>query len=137
MGRYAGFINKHKSLVLYMLFGILTTVVNYLVYFPLLYVADLSAATSNIIAWITSVLFSFFTNKPFVFGSHDWSFSTLAHELAAFFSCRILTGALETLVLYISVDLLGSNGFIWKLAISAAIVLLNYIGNKIFVFHKK
>lgn len=130
-------IKKRENLVLYAVFGLLTTVVNYLVYFPLLYVIGFSAVLSNTIAWFLAVLFSFFTNKPFVFKSKDWSVKNLLHELILFFGCRLLTGALETMALFISVDVMEMNGFVCKLVVSVGVVILNYIGSWIFVFRKK
>ncbi len=137
MRKLCQLIKKNKSIVLYTVFGVLTTVVNYLVYFPFLYVAGFTAVLSNTIAWVIAVLFSFFTNKPFVFKSKDWSFKNLLHELACFFGCRLLTGVLETMALFIFVDAMQMNGFICKLVVGVGVVILNYITSRIFVFRKK
>ena len=130
-------IKRHESVVLYAVFGLMTTVVNYFVYFPLLYFANFTAVLSNIIAWLLAVLFSFFTNKPFVFKSNDWSFKILLHELFWFIGCRLFTGILETTALFVFVDVMEMNGFICKLVVSVGVVILNYISSKIFVFQKK
>ena len=70
-------IEKHWDMVSYLFFGVLTTVVNYLVYLPLYNLLGISAAVSNIIAWVAAVAFAYVTNKPFVFKSHDWSMKTV------------------------------------------------------------
>ena len=67
------FVEKHWDMVSYLFFGVLTTAVNYLVYLPLYNLLGISAAVSNIIAWVAAVAFAYVTNKPFVFKSHDWS----------------------------------------------------------------
>ena len=128
---------KYKGMVLYCVFGLLTTAVNYLVYFPLIYAAGFSAVTSNILSWFAAVLFAFMSNKTLVFGSSDWTFRTVLKELCGFFGCRFLTGALETFVLFISVDLLNANAVTWKVGLSIFIVVLNYFSSKLLVFRKK
>ena len=137
LSRLTELIQKYKRIVLYMFFGILTTAVNYAVCFFLLYRVEFTAALSNAVAWFVSVLFAFFTNKPFVFESNDWSWKNVGHEMFDFFACRILTGVLETVTLSILVDTMGLNGFIWKLIVSIIVVVLNYIGSKLFAFRKK
>ena len=130
-------IKSHWDVITYLIFGVLTTLVNYIEYLPCLYVLNLSAAVSNVIAWIAAVAFAYLTNKPFVFGSHDWSMKTVGPELVKFLSCRIGSGVLETLILMVTVDLLGWSGFWWKLFTQVLVVVLNYIGSKLLVFKKK
>ena len=136
-------IGKIKSLVIqywdvltYLIFGVLTTAVNYLVYLPVYNLLGLSAALSNAIAWVVAVAFAYVTNKPFVFKSHDWSAKTVVPELAKFLGCRIGSGVAETVILLVTVDLLGWNGNIWKLVTQVMVVILNYIGSKLLVFRK-
>lgn len=130
-------IQKHRALVAYMFFGVLTTVVDYAVYLPCFNWLGLTATASNVLAWAASVLFAFFTNKPFVFKSKDWSPKTTFSEMFRFVSTRIITGAIETLLLLLSVDVLGWNGNLMKLAVSALVVVVNYIGSKLLVFRNK
>ena len=127
---------KYWDILSYLIFGVLTTVVNYAVYLPIYNLLGLSAAVSNVIAWVAAVAFAFLTNKPFVFKSHDWSAKTVIPELTKFVSCRIASGAMETLILLLTVDLLGWNGNIWKLITQVLVVVLNYITSKLVVFKK-
>ena len=136
-------IQKIKTLVIrywevlsYLIFGVLTTVVNYLIYLPVYNLLGLSAALSNAIAWVVAVAFAYLTNKPFVFKSHDWSAKTVIPELTKFVGCRVASGAAETLILLVTVDILNWNGNIWKLLTSVIVVVLNYIGSKLLVFKK-
>lgn len=121
----------------YLFFGVLTTIVNYIIYLPLLNIAGLSAAISNVLAWIAAVTFAYLTNKPFVFKSYDWSVQTVLPELARFVSCRLMSGIMETLIILVAVDILGWNGNLWKLLTSVLVVILNYIFSKFFVFKTK
>lgn len=128
---------KYYDAVTYLVFGVLTTLVNYAVYLPCYNQLGLSASVSNAIAWAVSVAFAFLTNKPFVFRSHDWSAGVVWPELVKFVGCRIGSGFLETGILWLTVDILAWNGNLWKLATSVLVVLLNYVGSKLLVFQKK
>ena len=130
------FVEKHWDMVSYLFFGVLTTIVNYLVYLPLYNLLGISAAVSNIIAWVAAVVFAYVTNKPFVFKSHDWSMKTVLPELGKFVGCRAASGGLETVLILLTVDILGWNGNIWKLIISVLVVILNYVSSKLLVFRK-
>lgn len=127
---------KYWDVVSYLFFGVLTTVVNYLVYLPIYNFLGISAAVSNVIAWAAAVAFAYLTNKPFVFKSHDWSMKTVLPELGKFVGCRVASGAMETAIIFLTVDLLGWNGNIWKLITSVLVVTLNYIASKLVVFRK-
>lgn len=127
-------IVKHQSLLIYLVFGVLTTVVNYLVYLPCYNIVHISATLSNVIAWAVAVVFAYLTNKPFVFKSRDWSCATVIPELVKFVGCRIGSGLVETLIIFVTVDYLCWNGNLWKLLVSIIVVILNYVGSKVFVF---
>lgn len=129
-------VQKHWDIFSYLLFGGLTTVVNYMVYLPCYNWLQLSAAVSNAIAWVAAVAFAYLTNKPFVFKSHDWSAKTVLPELTKFVGCRIGSGLLETAILFLCVDMLNWNGNVWKLVTSVLVVVLNYVASKLLVFKK-
>lgn len=129
-------IQKNRDVLVYLVFGVLTTVVNYAVYLPVYNWLGLSAAVSNMIAWVAAVAFSFLTNKPFVFQSHDWSSKTVLPELSKFVGCRVASGAMETVILFLAVDLLHWNGNIWKFVTQVLVVILNYVASKLIVFKK-
>lgn len=129
-------LKKYRSELIYLVFGVLTTIVNYLVYFPcdrLLHTAWLS----NSIAWVFAVLFAYLTNKPFVFESHDWSAKTVLSEFTKFVGTRIASLGAENLILLLTVDILGWNRIGWKLIASVLVVILNYIGSKLLVFRSE
>lgn len=135
-GKIRKLIIKYWDVLSYLFFGVLTTVVNYLVYLPCYNLAGMSAAVSNVIAWVVAVAFAYLTNKPFVFRSHDWSPATVIPELAKFVGCRLASGGAETLILFLTVDVMGWNGNVWKLLVSVLVVIGNYFGSKLLVFRK-
>ena len=128
---------KHPHLFVYLIFCVLTTLVNYAVYLPLYNWLQFSASISNIIAWAVSVLFAYVTNKPFVFKSLDWTFKTVLPELTKFVGCRVGSGLVETVIIWVTVDLLSLDGNLIKLLVSILVVILNYVASKWIVFKRK
>lgn len=136
MKKIRSLIEKYYDILAYLFFGVLTTIVNYVVYLPCYNLAGLSAALSNVIAWAAAVAFAYLTNKPFVFRSHDWSAKVVFPELARFVGSRIASGALETGIIFVTVDCLHWNGNVMKLVTSVLVVVLNYVASKLLVFRK-
>ena len=130
-------VEKYRDILTYLFFCVLTTIVNYLIYLPVFNLCGLSAAVSNIIAWVGAVAFAFLTNKPFAFHSSDWSAKTVIPELIKFVSCRLASGAMETGILLLTVDCLHWNGNIWKLVTQVLVVIVNYVGSKLLVFRNQ
>ena len=130
-------LKKYWDILSYLFFGVLTTAVNYAVYLPLFNLCHFSATASNAIAWVVAVAFAFLTNKPLVFGSHDWSAKVVIPELTKFVGCRVGSGLAETAIIFLTVDLMNWNGNLWKIFTSVLVVILNYIGSKLLVFNKR
>ena len=137
LNQFRSLWEKYRSILIYIIFGVLTTAVNYLVYIPCLNLLGMSASVSNVIAWCVAVLFAFLTNKPFVFESKDWSAKTVVPEFTKFVGTRVASGLMETVILMVAVDMLGWNGVIWKLVTNVIVVILNYIGSQLLVFRRK
>lgn len=136
MEKIRALIRKYYDILAYLFFGVLTTVVNYIVYLPCYNLLHFSAAVSNVIAWVAAVAFAYLTNKPFVFKSHDWSAKTVVPELTKFVTCRIGSGLMETAIIFVTVDLLHWDGNVMKLITSVLVVILNYVASKLVVFKK-
>lgn len=129
-------LKKYEDIILYLVFGVLTTAVNWGVYFPLYNAVRMSASAATGISWVVSVAFAFVTNKPIVFKSHDWSTKVLIPELAGFVGCRVGSGLLEMGIILLTVDILSWNGNLMKVLVSVLVVIINYIGSKL-LFRKK
>ena len=136
MTRIRTLIEKYWGILSYLFFGVLTTVVNYIVYLPCYNLLGISAAVSNVVAWAVAVAFAYLTNKPFVFKSNDWSAKAVIPELTKFVGSRIASGGLETLIIFVTVDLLTWNGNVMKLVTSVLVVIINYVASKLLVFKK-
>lgn len=137
IGKIKALFVKYYDILVYLVFGVLTTVVNYLIYLPCYNLLGLSSSVSNVMAWVVAVAFAYVTNKPFVFHSHDWSRETVIPELSKFIGTRLGSGGLETVILLIAVDWFGMNGNLWKIVTSVLVVIINYVGSRFLVFRKK
>ena len=126
---------KYRETVIYLVFGVLTTVVNYAVYIPLYNFVHLPASVCNGVAWVAAVTFAYVTNKLFVFESKSWNSGVLG-ELLRFVGSRVTSGVIETVSLLVTVDILGWNGNIMKLFLAVIVIVLNYILSKFVVFKK-
>ncbi len=120
---------KYKDLIPYVIFGVLTTIVNYVSYW--LFAHPLGCGT------VLSVLFAYVTNRRWVFHSEAKGAKAIGKEFAAFLGARLGTGLLDMLIMYLCVDLLGWNDMVMKLASNVIVVILNYILSKFFIFKKK
>ena len=129
-------LQKYGDIISYLFFGGLTTVVSLSLYWIGGHLLNWSATASNVLSWIGAVAFAFLTNKPFVFKSYDWSWKVTWLELTKFLGCRIGSGVLETVVIFVTVDLLLWNDMIMKIIMQVTVVILNYIGSKLLVFRK-
>ena len=129
-------LKKYRSQIVYLVFGVLTTLVSFLVYYPCYYFTQ-EAAVSNAISWVVSVAFAYLTNKPFVFQSHDWSWKVVGPEAVKFAATRVASGALETGMLYLAVDVLAWNGNCCKIFTSVLVVIINYVASKLVVFRSQ
>ena len=134
MHKIISYAKKHRDIVIYIAFGLLTTAANYLVFLFSLETLKMSATTSNIAAWIVAVLFAFLTNKPFVFKSKGWSRKVVIPEFVKFVACRIGSGIMETAFLFVTVDCINWNGTVLKLIASGFVMVLNYISGKCIAF---
>ena len=122
-----------KQFVLYGIFGVLTTVINIVVYW-LIRKFDVAIVTSTAIAWLVAVFFAYFTNRKYVFESHNTSLIAVFFEAVYFFACRIATGLFDVAFMYIFADLLGFNEVITKAVSNIIVIILNYIASKFFIF---
>ena len=129
--------DKYTGIFLYVAFGALTTVVDFFVYWLFFNIFTWPTVFSNTVAWIAGVCVAFLTNKPYVFKSHDWSWQVVWPELTKFVSCRIASWLLQTVILFVTVDLLSWNGNAMKLLTDVFVIIINYAGSKLFVFRNK
>lgn len=144
-------IKKYKELIVYIIFGGLTTVVNLAVFTLVgMILGDDKYLVTNAIAWFAAVIFAYITNKIWVFESKSWSGKVLLKEIPSFFAARVFSFLLEEAGLFLFVDLLSfddisinilsfeiSGEFIAKIILAVVVVIVNYVLSKLVIFKKK
>ncbi len=127
---------KYKNIIFYLIFGVGTTVVNIATYAVCAEMLYFSTVTSNIIAWILAVLFAYVTNKIWVFESKCTEAKAVVRELVKFFGCRLLTGIVDLIIMYVFVDIFSFHGILMKVLSNILVIVLNYVASKLFIFKK-
>lgn len=129
---------KHKEIIMYLIFGALTTGVSLFTYYlcTLLFLDaknPLHLQIANIISWIISVSFAYITNRIFVFESKG----NPLKEAISFFSSRIATLIMDMALMFIMVSLINLPDFPVKISVQIIVILSNYVLSKLIVFKKK
>ena len=137
MEKAKALIGKYRSLILYAVFGVLTTLVNMAAYWLCFDVMGIPNVPATIIAWVLAVSFAFITNKLWVFDSKSFDGKTLKHEIPTFFGARLATGVLDVAIMYLAVDLMHWNPTFWKLVSNILVIIINYVASKLVIFRKK
>lgn len=158
-------INKFvtKEFITYVLFGVLTTILNFAVFFVFheyfLFIGwegtlhsilpdneffrqlfegdDPCYLDANTIAWVAGVIFAFVTNKLWVFESKSWKPSIALKEFFSFTGARIFSFVIETIMIFVLVTLMSVDEMLSKVIIGVVVIILNYIFSKLFIFKKK
>ncbi|HCQ5838910.1 TPA: GtrA family protein [Clostridioides difficile] len=129
-------LKKHRETILYLFFGAFTTLVNIVSYLFFTRVILFNFMVANALAWILAVLFAYVTNKFFVFESKRIEIKFLLKEFFSFISFRLLSGAVEMLIMYVMIDLLFVNDVIVKVFTNIVVIVLNYLFSKMIIFKK-
>ena len=140
----------NRETVLYIIFGVATTAVNYVVFYLLYNVlwSQSRSLEANAAAFVAAVIFAFVVNKLFVFESKSWSMDTLKREIPSFLAARIGSFGIEEAGLFLCEKVLKLGGVIaitlggvaldWitvaKVALAFVVVALNYVFCKLFIF---
>lgn len=142
----------NRETILYIIFGVATTVVNHVVFYLMYHVlwGQKNSLAANAAAFVAAVIFAFVVNKMFVFESKSWSMEALRREVPSFLAGRIGSFGIEEAGLFLCEKVLklggvvaitiGSTALDWvtivKLLLSFIVVALNYVVCKLFVFRK-
>lgn len=134
---------KYKEVIMYLIFGVGTTVVNWVIYTILIKVAGVPNLTlANIVAWIGAVAFAYVTNKLWVFESKSWNPNVVFKELGKFLGARIASGIVEIglfpVLMWMGLNqaIFGVEGMVAKVLISVIVIIMNYVFSKLLVFKK-
>ena len=128
-------IIKNKEIIKYLIFGILTTLVNILCFY-ILDKLNIDIYINNTISWIVSVIFAFITNKLYVFESKSLDIKIIFKEGTSFLGARIFSYFVDMGTIYLLFDGLKINKLISKIVSNIIVIIINYIFSK-FIFKKK
>ena len=126
-------IAARREQLAYLVVGVMTTVINYIIYVLLTEGISLQYAASNVIAWAAAVAFSYFANGKWVYrstGRRGW------REAGEFVLSRLFSLGLETVLLLLLVDLLHADKLLAKLLVAVVVVVVNYLTG-LLVFKRK
>ncbi len=141
---------KYKEIITYIIFGVLTTVVNFFAFwlFTKIFGENLYLV-NNAIAWVVGVVFAYVTNKLFVFESKSWNLKLITKEITGFLGARIFSFLVEEGGMFLFISGLGlgekslelldftiTGQFIVKILLAIIVVVLNYVFSKFFIFRK-
>ena len=162
MNMIKNLFNKYREIIVYLVFGVITTAVSMGVYFGILLFAEHILAISpvesrfnivrliaQIIQWIAGVLVAFFTNKKWVFNAGGTTSKETSIELSKFALGRVGTLGLDTALTFGTVWLLNTINYVpfkfiltftadlWsKIVASIVVIITNYLISKFIVFKK-
>ena len=130
---------KYEEVIRYLIIGVLTTMVSLLTYYVLTFTIfnsnnTLELQITNIISWIISVTFAYFTNRKYVFKLKE---KKSIKEVIKFYLSRLATLFIDMLLMQIFVIRLKLNDKIIKLIVQFIVIVLNYIFSKFLVFKSK
>ena len=158
---------KYREIIMYLVFGVLTTVVGFGTYFLIMAGAEhllhipMDDETSltylavylvaQIIQWVAAVLFAFFTNRKWVFTEADKSKGSMGRQFVLFAGSRVASFLLDLAATYGLTLLLAlwiiqapvilgialTPGIIAKLVSAVLVIIANYVLSKLLVFTKK
>ena len=137
-------LKKYKNIILYIIFGGMTTVVDWSISFLLYYLwGEAIDATpillhgANVIAWAAAVAFAYVTNRIWVFESKRRGFVPILGEIVAFAGGRVVTLLLQEAIMGIFCTWLGLSEYLFKIVAAVLVIILNYFISKLLVFRKK
>ena len=126
--------SKYDKIFSYAIFGILTTVINLLIFYFLSEKFKIDIMISTVVAWIVAVGFAYITNKKYVFESKH---NKQLIEVLKFYISRLFTGWLDLIGVYIFIKLLSFKAMPTKILLNILIIILNFVCSKYFVFNIK
>ena len=128
--------NKYKDVILYLVFGVFTTVVNIAAYWVCVHVLGTSVMAGTIVAWALAVFFAYVTNRSMVFHSAASGAQEILKEIISFFACRIGTGVVDWVIMFVFVTVLHFNDMIIKILANFIVIVLNFVLSKFVIFKK-
>lgn len=149
-------LKKHRELLRYLFFGVCTTLVDWAIYYPIIWFVPgvnnnpTLTTLAMAISWTFSAIFAFFAYKKWVFCDTAWDPASVWKQFITFIGSRLVTLGIALLIGYFGTMLLNNWGWFQRLPLiggkSSAVIKLvqaainmvvNYLFSKFLVFRKK
>ncbi|KRK09660.1 GtcA family membrane protein [Ligilactobacillus pobuzihii E100301 = KCTC 13174] len=127
---------KYKSVIAYLFWGVVTTIINIGVFMIWIYFGG-NYQVGNVVAWILTVLVAYFSNKFWVFGSSYQGLKATISEMLSFFFFRGITLIMDIVITYVGISLLNWDSFLVKVLDNIFVVISNYVFSKLYIFKQK
>lgn len=128
---------EKRELWSYLLFAVLTALVNVSTFSVFNKGLNLDYLLSNGLAFVFTVIFAYVTFKRFVFKGKAVGLKGLVIEFASFLSTRVFSLIFDFSTMYVLVSLVGINKVGSKTFVNIVIIIANYFINKYIVFKKE
>ncbi len=133
-----GLYLEYKEIINYLIFGGLSTVVNFASYFIAARLLKIDEVASSAISWFCAVLFAYITNRLFVFDNKSNTKKGILKEIISFFAFRVLSGILcDVGTFALMVKVFNINDIISKIVTQIMVIIVNYIFSKFIIFKKQ
>lgn len=137
LNRFEPIYNKQKEILLYLLFGGLSFLISIGTYALFSTLFGIHELISNVLSWIITVAFAFFTNRIWVFDAPTDRISDFMRQISKFYAGRIITLVIEEIILLIFIMVLCLPSIPIKVAAQTIVIFLNYIVSKLLIFRKE
>ena len=133
MEKLVSLFKKHKEIIMYLIFGVATTIVSLVSYALFVELLPLGITVASAFSWVIAVTFAFITNKLFVFESKNHEVKTVLREALAFFAARIISGVVEIFlpemlfIIGLDFSLFGVKGLVAKIIVNVISKLVNLL----------
>lgn len=139
---------KHKEIIDYLFWGGVAFFLYMGIYWVFTSLMGMREVLATFFDNVIVIIFTFITNKLFVFHSKAVSFKDLVREFVSFVGARVFTFLINELIVWVGCDILGYNtqsyhlsfvndGMIVQLIAQAIVIITNYVLSKLIVFRKK
>ena len=135
-------LKTYREPVLYLVFGVLTTVVSFLsagiakgLMEGMGWSTHAVSTVSTVISWVCAVTFAYLTNRRWVFASAVGGVDRW-REAAAFYGGRVFTLLFETAFMWVGSSVLTCDYWWTKITANVVVLVLNYLISKLLVFRK-
>ncbi|SMC71584.1 GtrA family protein [Papillibacter cinnamivorans] len=125
-------VSRYRRVVVFGLIGVMNTAVDFAVYSLLIAFSPLGLALSQAAGYSAGLINSFIMNRCFTF--RNGATTSLKAQVPRFLIVNGITLAISILCLSFLVNRLGMNQYLAKVPVTVLVMIVNYLGYKLFVF---